>query len=1502
MSNQARNITLNTTKKLYALSGNRCANPDCHRELFKNGVQLGEIAHIKAASPNGPRYDASMTDDERRDYANLILLCGDCNKIIDGNPQKYPVELLYDWKRNHESCYQGQYGEEQKKYLERINNCQLRDVGVENDFFFNIKLLFGNNGELCKKHVLSEYILKQIEQCNWKDFKNLFVKGIAGIGKSTEMKYAYNSLIEVFSDKNNHQKYQFSPYPVYFELKNFQDDLPLPLDIENTIVFLDGFDELSEKNAVKVQKKIESIKSSRQNIRFIISGRDASFYQEFVKVLNSEVLKLSYEINLNDECDQKLYYHYLNTPLFSLIFIPFYKYRALQDKYKDIKNLKQFIETIINDKLNDDKKRKDYADGISSRQNSLSKIDFENLKISISIFVFYLYSKGSRYFKEAEVLDIFKNDDFSECFLKSSLIEEHESKLSFVSNIYYEYFLALYFSTQKLSVIRNNLFLSNGKAKVQEIVVISMLLNILDNESSLYKKITKQLSEQSSTYILLTDYITLSSETRFDFYKKILNEYNERKAHIYYLRFRPSHNLLANTESLSDCLIDLLPDEFKLEAINLHKKQIDIFLENPQKLNLNNFANSIILLGLHNRKIWNEKQQDVLKSLTIPTIQFFLNNTLAKELDGLLSFEIILYWYLEYGWTDCFSESDWRSFLTNFIPNTPDNFYTIGNETDFKVKLVIFNLFHKNQVVSKLFKALSIRILDTEFDNGSAGTVPSIIDDNYEGHLIHVDRNITRFGDCLNEINVLCEEILNVFNNSTIENSVYKIHSTERDVVLDGLWKLLDTCANYFRAEHSSDLLYFIRRYLDDGHFMFQDRVNYFCKNLNADAKIELLYEILKDKCFFIGEKNWYHCAAIIELLDNGNIDTSKKILGELKQIFADNHRLIVRNIASKKEKHLLKEYCNEILPSIDPVFIEEDSKLIKTIEKFEHDKQEMLAKETSIICNKNELLKEINRVSKYVEENISNEDNKGAWNVLYEMELQSIEHSIRWPYKKNCTREVFSAFVVNFLKQRKFLKDDLIDLNAVYKEVEVCFASETVFWRYIYVYCISNKKTEDIKQFLSNNQDIVERIKKSMQTEVTEIVKQLSGEFFDKKNCNYWMYPFLYYSALLYKAKLPDWFDENKITDFIICADIYHELHYHRKDIFSYDSIFEWLEIECGVAKSMLIESSIKCYEEVNVDSIRSRIIYFLSEVDDCNVIDFVVKHTKKVLDENTNQHEIQYAFAHYWRTIKLNKTDEIVSFVPFEKFLSKTEESSTDLINAMVDYFCENASIEQKKKTIRKVSTLEGIRKQELLRNLGDERAISCAVDEYLNGANVNSNLDRSLFEIKILDDRLYEKFVDLYEYTIEKSTERRRILGNWSLYIIKENISKKRFDVLRKRLERVIEIRRENGDYWEWLQDILDEIEQKLYENILEEDENQIVKKGTCSISSLCAKRIYISCILLPVIILIVCIPMFGWDKIEPITYIVGSIELLASGVLSFIDGKFKSPFQRIEEYFE
>src|SRR5262249_18950597 len=61
-------------------------------------VNIGVGAHITAASPEGPRYDARMTSAERSSGANGIWLCQSCSKLIDSDQDRYTVALLHQWK------------------------------------------------------------------------------------------------------------------------------------------------------------------------------------------------------------------------------------------------------------------------------------------------------------------------------------------------------------------------------------------------------------------------------------------------------------------------------------------------------------------------------------------------------------------------------------------------------------------------------------------------------------------------------------------------------------------------------------------------------------------------------------------------------------------------------------------------------------------------------------------------------------------------------------------------------------------------------------------------------------------------------------------------------------------------------------------------------------------------------------------------------------------------------------------------------------------------------------------------------------------------------------------------------------------------------------------------------------------------------------------------------------------------------------------------------------
>ena len=85
-------------------SGYRCSNPACRKMLigpsedFKEITYLGIVSHICAASPGGPRYDPSMTPEERADEENGLLLCRYCAALVDVDERSYSVDLLRSWK------------------------------------------------------------------------------------------------------------------------------------------------------------------------------------------------------------------------------------------------------------------------------------------------------------------------------------------------------------------------------------------------------------------------------------------------------------------------------------------------------------------------------------------------------------------------------------------------------------------------------------------------------------------------------------------------------------------------------------------------------------------------------------------------------------------------------------------------------------------------------------------------------------------------------------------------------------------------------------------------------------------------------------------------------------------------------------------------------------------------------------------------------------------------------------------------------------------------------------------------------------------------------------------------------------------------------------------------------------------------------------------------------------------------------------------------------------
>ena len=166
MGSEARNYTLPTLKRLYGLSGNQCAAPDCERVLIaRDEISItSKICHIEAASNNGSRYNPCMTDKERAHFDNLILLCDECHTMIDNkqNEGNFSVALLKEWKKNHESKFLHEQLRNPSLLMLAIN--AIADANFENDTInyeslqaFNITEKISYNNIKRNKCLIEEY-------------------------------------------------------------------------------------------------------------------------------------------------------------------------------------------------------------------------------------------------------------------------------------------------------------------------------------------------------------------------------------------------------------------------------------------------------------------------------------------------------------------------------------------------------------------------------------------------------------------------------------------------------------------------------------------------------------------------------------------------------------------------------------------------------------------------------------------------------------------------------------------------------------------------------------------------------------------------------------------------------------------------------------------------------------------------------------------------------------------------------------------------------------------------------------------------------------------------------------------------------------------------------------------------------------------------------------------------------------------------------------------------
>jgi hypothetical protein len=68
------------------------------------------MAHVFAANDKGPRGNSELSEQERGDFDNLILLCPRCHTVIDKAPEIYTDKVVLGWKRTHAERLRSLFG------------------------------------------------------------------------------------------------------------------------------------------------------------------------------------------------------------------------------------------------------------------------------------------------------------------------------------------------------------------------------------------------------------------------------------------------------------------------------------------------------------------------------------------------------------------------------------------------------------------------------------------------------------------------------------------------------------------------------------------------------------------------------------------------------------------------------------------------------------------------------------------------------------------------------------------------------------------------------------------------------------------------------------------------------------------------------------------------------------------------------------------------------------------------------------------------------------------------------------------------------------------------------------------------------------------------------------------------------------------------------------------------------------------------------------------------
>lgn len=100
-----RTIPAHIYRALLARSGNKCAYPGCPRPIVNTkNIYEAQLCHIESVSHTKQRYNPDLTEEQVKDYNNLMFMC--LKHHVETNDEiVYTAAILRKMKYDHESKY-----------------------------------------------------------------------------------------------------------------------------------------------------------------------------------------------------------------------------------------------------------------------------------------------------------------------------------------------------------------------------------------------------------------------------------------------------------------------------------------------------------------------------------------------------------------------------------------------------------------------------------------------------------------------------------------------------------------------------------------------------------------------------------------------------------------------------------------------------------------------------------------------------------------------------------------------------------------------------------------------------------------------------------------------------------------------------------------------------------------------------------------------------------------------------------------------------------------------------------------------------------------------------------------------------------------------------------------------------------------------------------------------------------------------------------------------------